>query len=241
MTKTAPSEELKKILQDFFSKNKAPDLITTYLFYLEKKHKLSPVLFIKEKTIYKSEEDLISILDSQGKLSRKTNIRIQIGKPTINAKTKKVYICPFSGKVFGDNTHQNPLDAIYDWVSKCPENTERVGGLKSKRFFISEDPQLIASYLKEQKQTVEKTVFSSYITGKLFNSPEAVVEDLTKNFLKPMALSDAASQNRFQLEDDLLQFIQEYLEEGKISEFVEQASSIEEFTPYVSSWLEEEE
>ena len=65
-------------------------------------------------------------------------------------------------------------------------------------------------------RAVENTVFSSYITGKLFNSPEAVVEDLTKNFLKPMALSDAASQNRFQLEDDLLQFIQEYLEEGKI-------------------------
>ena len=127
------------------------------------------MLFVKEKTIYQSKDALVKKVDEEGKLCRETEIKIKIGKPSVNTKTKKIYICPYSGKVFGDNTHPNPQDAIYDWVSKCPENTERANGMRVKRFFVSEDPAVIKNYVQEHKKTISKTVFSSGVTGKLFN------------------------------------------------------------------------
>src|SRR5579872_678857 len=125
------TETLKEELQKFLKKTRQADLITTYLFFLEKKYNIKPVLFIREKTIYESQEKVIKKLEEQGKLWRETEIKIQFGQQSVNEQTKKIYICPFTGKVFGDNTHPNPQDAIYDWVSKRPENTERVGGLKA--------------------------------------------------------------------------------------------------------------
>jgi hypothetical protein len=162
------TESLKNELDSFLKKNRKADLITTYLFYLEKKHHIRPVLFAREKMIYQSQEDLVKTLEEQGKLWRETEIKIQFGEQSVNDQTKKIYICPFTGKVFGDNTHPNPQDAIYDWVSKCPENTERVGGLKVKRFFVSEDPDVIKNYIIKRKEPVTKIVFSSAVTGKLF-------------------------------------------------------------------------
>ena len=130
-------ETIKSEMLRFLKKNKKADLITTYLFFLEKKFNLKPVLFIRDKEIYQSREDLIQRLEETGKLWRETEIKIQYGQQSVNEQSKKIYICPFTGKVFADNTHPNPQDAIYDWVSKCPENTERVGGLKAKRFLVS--------------------------------------------------------------------------------------------------------
>lgn len=72
---------------------------------------------------------------------------------------RKIYICPFTGKVFGDNTHPNPQDAIYDWVSKCPENKERLDGIKVKRFFVSEDPDVIKNYIQKRREPISKIVF----------------------------------------------------------------------------------
>ena len=129
-------ETIKSEMLRFLKKNKKADLITTYLFFLEKKFNLKPVLFIRDKVIYQSREDLIHRLEEAGKLWRETEIKIQYGQQSVNEQSKKIYICPFTGKVFADNTHPNPQDAIYDWVSKCPENTERVGGLKAKRFLF---------------------------------------------------------------------------------------------------------
>ncbi|MBS3903507.1 MAG: DUF2709 domain-containing protein [Anaplasmataceae bacterium] len=234
------SDSLKEELHKFFKKNRKADLITTYLFFLEKKHNIHPVLFLREKTIFQSQEDLIRRLEEQGKLWRETEIKIQFGQQLVNDQTQKIYICPFTGKVFGDNTHPNPQDAIYDWVSKCPENTERSGGLKVKRFFVSEDPDVIKNYIGKRKEPITKIVFSSAISGKLFNSKAAVIEDFVKNQLKPLSLIEVPGQNRFQIEESFLQFIQKQLEEGRIASFVESLSGAEEFTPYTSQWTEEE-
>ncbi len=234
------SESLKEELLKFFKKNRKADLITTYLFFLEKKHNIYPVLFIREKTIYQSQADLIRRLEDQGKLWRETEIKIQFGQQLVNDQTQKIYICPFTGKVFGDNTHPNPQDAIYDWVSKCPENTERSGGLKVKRFFVSEDPDVIKNYIGKRKEPITKIVFSSAISGKLFNSKAAVIEDFVKNQLKPLSLIEVPGQNRFQIEETFLQFIQKQLEEGRIAAFVEQLSGMSEFAPYTEQWTEEE-
>jgi hypothetical protein len=234
------SETLKDELYTFLQKNKKADLITTYLYFLEKKFNCKPVLFVREKTIYQSQDLLLKRLEEQGKLWRETEIKIQTGTQGVNELTKKIYICPFTGKVFGDNTHPNPQDAIYDWVSKCPENTERVGGLKAKRFFVSEDPEVIKNYIVKRKEPITKIVYSSVVTGKLFNNKATVVDDFLKSQLKLIPLAEVPNQNKFQIEDSFLSFIQQHLEESKIASFVEALSQFEEFSSYLDQWLEED-
>ena len=234
------SETLKDELSSYLQKNKKADLITTYLYFLEKKFNCKPVLFVRDKTIFQSQETLLKKLEDQGKLWRETEIKIQTGTQGVNELTKKIYICPFTGKVFGDNTHPNPQDAIYDWVSKCPENTERVGGLKVKRFFVSEDPEVIKNYSVKRKEPITKIVYSSVVTGKLFNSKAAVIDDFLKGQLKSIPLVEVPNQNKFQIEETFLSFIQQHLEESKISSFVEALSQFEEFSSYLDLWLEED-
>lgn len=234
------AETLRGELLRFLKKNKKADLIATYLFFLEKKFHISPVLFIRDKMIFQSEEALIKKLESENKLWRETEIKIQYGQQSVNELTKKVYICPFTGKVFGDNTHPNPQDAIYDWVGKCPENTERVGGLRVKRFFVSEDPDVIKNYIVKRKEPITKIVYSSAVTGKLFNSKHAVIEDCRKNQLKAIPLDEVPNQNRFQIEEHFLTFIQQHFDESKINGFVESLSQYGEFSTYVDEWLVED-
>lgn len=232
--------EQKNELLKFLKKNKNIDLVTIYLTFVEEKYRLKPILFPREKTIYQSLEDLVKHLESQGKLWRETEITIQFGQQSVNDETKKIYICPFTGKVFGDNTHPNPQDAIYDWVAKCPENKERVGGLPVKRFFVSEDPEVIKNYMSERKASMKKVVYSSAITGKLFNSKQAVIDDFKKNHIKHLTLFEVQNQNRYQIEEHFLAFIQKHLTEDKIAEFVEALSEHSEFTSYLAKWVESE-
>lgn len=238
MTKSVITTNLQTILMKFLAKNKKADLLTTYLYYLENKFDIKPVLFIREKMIYQSEDDILKKLEVDGKLWRETEVKIQVGQPSVNEATSKIYICPFTGKVFGDNTHPNPQDAIYDWVSNCPENTERLDGIKVKRFFISEDKEVISNYIKKRKDPINKTVYSSAVTGKLFNSKKAVITDFRKNQLKALSLVDVPSQNRFQIEPEFMQFIQDQLDETKISLFVESLGKVKDFSPFIDQWLE---
>lgn len=234
------SDNLKDELLKFLKKNKKSDVVTTYLYFLEKKLKIQPVLFIREKKIYQGKDALIKNLEAQGKLWRETEIKIHFQKESVNEQTTKVYICPFTGKVFGNNTHPNPQDAIYDWVSTCPENTERIDGLRVKRFFVSEDPEVIQNFIVKRREPINKIVYSSAVTGKLFNSKAAVIEDFVQNQIKPIPLVEVPSQNRFQMDDELLAFIQDKLQEDKISSFVESLSELPEFASYVEGWLDEE-
>jgi hypothetical protein len=243
MTKVVISEEQKKALTQYLEENQSTELINTYLCYLEKKFRLEPVLYVKDKVIFQSEDEVVKLMEKEGKLWHETEIKIGFGNTGVNELTKKIYICPFTGKVFGDNTHPNPQDAIYDWVSKCPENTERIGGLRVKRFFVSEDPDVIKSYAQKSKpikEPITKIVYSSVLSGKLFNSKEAVVEDFKKNYLKRVGLVEVQNQNRFQIEEHFLEFIQKQLAEDKITSFVEALAEIEEFVPYVEQWVDAE-
>ncbi len=233
--------EQKTELLKFLKKNRSTDLVTIYLLFLQEKYKLKPVLFPRDKMIYQSIDDLISHLETEGKLWRETEITIQFGQQSVNAETKKIYICPFTGKVFGDNTHPNPQDAIYDWVAKCPENKERVGGLPVKRFFVSEDPEVIKNYITPRKASVKKVVYSSAITGKLFNSKAAVIDSFKKNYVKPLTLIEVQNQNRYQIDEKFLGFIQKYLSEERIAQFVEALSEHPEFESYLSKWVESDE
>lgn len=228
--------DLKNKLLEFLKKNKKIDVVGAYLFYVEEKFGLKPVLFPKEKKIYQNLESLISHLEKENKLYRETEIKIQFGQESVNEETKRIYICPYTGKVFGDNTCPAPQDAIYEWVSKCPENKETIKGLKVKRFFVSEDPQIIKNYITKRKQAKTKTVFSSAITGKLFNNKEAVIEDFKKNQIKYLTLLEVQNQNRFEIEENFLHFLQSNLSEEKISNFVEILSKYEDFAPFLEKW-----
>lgn len=239
MTKTVINEEIKEALQTYLDQNGSAELINTYLYFIELKYELEPVLFPKDKIIYQSVDDAVRLVEKEGKLWHEAEIRIGFSNQ-INEQTKKIYICPFTGKVFGDNTHPNPQDAIYDWVSKCPENKERIGGLPAKRFFISEDPDVIGHYIAKvkQKEPIVKVVFSSVLNGKLFSTKEAVIKDFKANYLKQMSLVEVQNQNRFQIEEHFLSFIQKQLVEDKIGAFVEALAEFPVFMPFVSQWLE---
>lgn len=241
MTKLAISEGIYKDLLDFIKKNRNVDLITTYLSFLEMKHNLSPVVFMKEKKIFLSQDHLVKALEKEHKLYRETTIKIQLGKKSVTEESKKIYICPYSGKVFADNTHPNPQDAIYDWVSHCPENTERKDGIRVKKFYISEDPEVIKNYITPQSAELSKTVFSSVVTGKLFNSKKGVIQDLLDNHIKSIPMKQVTTQNRFELHDDFLQFLESNLEDSKVSAFVETLSTRDEFTRYIKKWMEDSE
>jgi hypothetical protein len=239
MSKVIISEENKQFLEKYLTENRPAELISTYLFFIEKKFNLQPVLFPRDKIIFQNEDDAVASLEKEGKLWHETEIKISFGEDSVNEQTKKIYICPFTGKVFGDNTHPNPQDAIYDWVSKCPENKERHGGLPVKRFFVSEDPEVINSYIGKMKikEPIKKVVYSSVLSGKLFNTKESVIKDFKKNYLKPMSLDEVQNQDRFKIEEILLDFIQKQLVEEKITEFVESMAEIREFQPIVEHWL----
>lgn len=241
MTKLAISEGIYKNLLDFIKKNRNIDLITAYLSFLEMKNKLSPVVFMKEKKIFLTEDHLVKTLEEENKLWRETTIIIQLGKQSVNEDTKKLYICPYSGKVFADNTHPNPQDAIYDWVSRCPENTERKDGMKIKKFYISEDKEVIKNYITPQKAQLSKTVFSSVVTGKLFNNKKGVIQDLLENHIKHIPMKQVTTQNRFELHEDFLEFLETSLEDAKVSAFVETLSERPEFEKYINKWMNEAE
>ena len=96
-------EILTSILQrltSFLQSHPDSELVTTYLFFIERKYDLSPVLFPKEKKIYQGLDALIKLLEDKGELWRETEIKISFYKDSVNAQTAKIYICPFTGKVF---------------------------------------------------------------------------------------------------------------------------------------------
>ncbi len=232
------SEPLKEEILKLLKKQKQADLISVYLFFLEKSFNINPVLFVRNKIIYENREVLIQKLEQAGKLWKISEVTIPSEKPSVDEKTTKIYICPSTGKVFGNNTHPNPQDAIYDWISSHTGLTEE-GSLKTKSFFISEDPEVIKNYISKIKEPIKKTLFSSAVTGKLFNSKEAVIQDCVKNQIKAITLPEAINQNQYAIDEPFLAFIKEQLEESKISSFVDMISKIDLFAPYIGAWTEE--
>ncbi|NGX36847.1 MAG: hypothetical protein K1000chlam1_01701, partial [Candidatus Anoxychlamydiales bacterium] len=55
--------------------------------------------------------------------------------------------------------------------------------------------------------------------------------------VKHLTLFEVQNQNRFEIEENFLKFIQEQLTEDKIKTFVEAISKFKEFEPYLEKWL----
>ena len=92
-----------------------------------------------------------------------------------------------------------------------------------------------------KRETIKKVVYSSVISGKLFNNKEAVIEDFKNNYLKNLSLVEVQNQNKYQIEERFLAFIQKYLVEEKITFFVEALAEYDVFMPYVERWIEAED
>ena len=99
---------------------------------------------------------------------------------------------------------------------------------------------MIKNYITERKSSVKKVVYSSAITGKLFNSKKSVIDSFKKNSIKALTLFEVQNQNRYEIEESFLGFIQEHLTEEKISQFVEALSVYPEFESYLGKWIEAE-
>ena len=67
MSKLLVAKEFQQSLIDFLKSTKHPELISTYLFFVEQKFELQPVLFIRDKLIYQSETDAIRALEKEDK------------------------------------------------------------------------------------------------------------------------------------------------------------------------------
>jgi len=91
--------------------------------------------------------------------------------------------------------------------------------------------------MQKRKAPITKVVFSSIITGKLFNSKKAIIDDLKKNYTKPLTLAEVQNQNRFEINDEFLSFLQSLLTEEKIAAFVEILSNYNEFEQYLEKWI----
>jgi hypothetical protein len=223
-------------LSKFFKKHPRSDLISSYVHFLEIKYKVKPLVYMPQKKIYMNESELLKTLETDEALYRETDIIIKIGAKQVNERTKRIYICPFSGKVFGDNTHANPQDAIYDCVSKFAKIDEKNNELSVKKFFVSDDPEVIKNYIHDTKKTLTKRVYTSLITAKLYNSKEAVIEDCLENYVKEISFIKVTEQNRFEIEETFLAFIQENLDESRVAEFVEALSECDGFEAQIKRW-----
>lgn len=82
------TETLKDELIKFLKKNKKADLITTYLFFLEKKFNIDPVLFIRDKMIFQSQEDLIKT-KRKGNCGGKQRLKSNTASKALMSKRKK--------------------------------------------------------------------------------------------------------------------------------------------------------
>ena len=222
----------------FLNKNKKTDVVSAYIKYLELNFNVMPIIYLPKKTIYMDLDECVDELKSNDELYRKTELKVSYDKSAVNDDTTKVYICPFSGKVFGNNTHPNPQDAIYQWVSQCPDNNEYVDGMKAKRFFISEDPKIIKGYINKSEKTITKTVFASKVNGKLFNSIEKLESETTKQYCKHFTLLETYNQNKFELSDEVVSFFQKYIDEDLINEFVDELRLVEGYAPFITKWEE---
>mgnify|MGYP003683027323 CR=1 FL=1 len=238
---TKIKQETKKRILDYLQKHKGADLASVYFLFLEENYDIHPVVALNTRTIFPKGSDALAFLEKGGHIWKETLIKVSFDKAPVNAETTRIYLCPFTGKVFGNNTHPNPQDAIYDWVSNCESNSELTDGLPSKRFMVSDDPEMIKSYITPPKKTIEKRVFSSAGNGKLYNTKEAVIADFTANYLKPLSLLEVQNQNRFELHETLLAFLQEQLDESKVTAFVEALGEDEKFHSAIALWTSEAE
>ena len=68
------TEKIKKEILKFLKRTRKADLILTYLYYVEQKNNLKPVLFIREKKIYQSLENYILSTGFQALFHKASNI-----------------------------------------------------------------------------------------------------------------------------------------------------------------------
>ena len=237
------SKQLLDHLEKQIKAKKNPSCGTAYMYYLKNILKISPVVYMPSKTIYESIQHCIEHLSDKNEIYRETSIKICYQASAVNNETTKIYICPYSGKIFGNNTHENPQDAIYDWVSRCPENKDYINGIKSKKFFISEDPKTISQYINKNEKTIEKKVYAPFhnkgiLKDKVYNTISSLEKDIANKCFKSISIQDCDDESRYIISDGLTN---NYLNDDTFTEFYNILSNREEFDYFTHLWSQEEE
>eukprot|EP00105_Crassostrea_gigas_P044026 XP_019928174.1 PREDICTED: uncharacterized protein LOC109620371 [Crassostrea gigas] len=205
-----------------------------FLNFITLEYDIRPVLYLGNRTIYRTPEEAFEKLTKNDEAYTCIKLNTVGHKPEVDNETTKIFICPFSGKVFGNNMFLHPEDVIYEWVMNCPENKVGKSGMKERRFYVSEDPKLISSYKKEE--VVEtKEVFKSISSKKLFLSQEDAIEDVKKS-LKPMSISEVVSQKKHKLDDDFIELLQKVLDEDYTQQVFDAMLSCEGLKGITSKW-----
>ena len=70
MAKMVIAGEQRNVLHQYLEENSAVELVTAYLFFIENKLKLKPVLFVRDKVIYKSADEVVKALEKTMRVSR---------------------------------------------------------------------------------------------------------------------------------------------------------------------------
>lgn len=209
---------------------KGIDFTEVYLSIVRELYDIDPVYYVQNKTLYKNREDARRHLCEHGNAIETLKIVVHEEAPAVDENTSKIYICPFSGKVFGNNMFSHPEDAIYDWVAKLPNNEISNSGVRKKRFFVSTDRALIVSYLHPSEKQF-KIVYKIQGSGNLFLSQEDAELHLI-NSLGSMSLKNVLNQNKLVLEPSFLSLCQELLEESciqKVSAILNDIPQLSEF------------
>ena len=63
MAKVVITQDLKDSIDHFLEENRPAELINTYLFFIQIKFNIQPVLFVRDKIIFQSMEDAIKRLE----------------------------------------------------------------------------------------------------------------------------------------------------------------------------------
>ena len=89
MGKIVLSEQEREKLLKFLEDNRPPELVNTYMYFLEERYHIAPVLFPKNKTIYMSADEAVKRLEKEGQIYHETKIKIGTDSRTVNEKTKE--------------------------------------------------------------------------------------------------------------------------------------------------------
>ena len=206
-----------------------------YILILQHVHDIDPVVFLPNKVIFKNSEDAVHKLTTK---AHTHNIAIETIKilmhrqaAVVNDETTKIYICPYTGKVFGNNTCNYPEDEIYDWVSTYATSNNIGTGTK---FFISSDKELINTYLSSNPDNY-KTVYKIQGNNQLFLDVVTAEKQLVKS-LVPMDLNSVLNQNKFQIEASFLKVCQHVLQDSYISKIVAVLNQAPTLKQYSHIW-----
>lgn len=231
---------LKESLMKFSKSHPHSSIEEAFLLVvLEHIADVHPVLYVPEKLIYQNQSVLskhLDYLERSGMLYREAQVIVKKEEDSVNSETTKVFINPFNNAVFGNNCFLHAEDEIVNSVATCPENTERAGGVKAIRYFVSTDPKVIHSYIHATSVPTVKTMFICNRTKKLFATKEGAKEEALKGQIKELSMLEMGIQKRNSPQSEFLSFLEKAITEEGLANFIAAIQKDKDLLPLLERW-----